>query len=127
MIGLGFKARQPASSTRHEERPQSVVSSADRPIRDAAGQDFSAPSAQAELAARQCCSSGCTPMRTRPMRSILQHTIKRDSSGESTVNDPNQTMRLPVVEARNVPNGIPPRKALPPKDTIIPPKDAAST
>ena len=35
MIGLGFKARQPASSTRHEERPQSVVSSADRPIRDA--------------------------------------------------------------------------------------------
>jgi len=35
VIGLGFKARQPASSTRHEERPQSVVSSADRPIRDA--------------------------------------------------------------------------------------------
>ena len=35
MIGLGFKARQPTSSTRHEERPQSVVSSADRPIRDA--------------------------------------------------------------------------------------------
>ena len=35
MIGLGFKARQPASSTRREERPQSVVSSADRPIRDA--------------------------------------------------------------------------------------------
>jgi hypothetical protein len=35
VIGLGFKARQPASSTRHEERPKSVVSSADRPIRDA--------------------------------------------------------------------------------------------
>jgi Mrp family chromosome partitioning ATPase len=42
------------------------------------------------------------------------------------VNDPDQTMRLPVVEARNVPNGIPPRKPLPPKDTIIPPKDAAT-
>lgn len=35
MISLGFKARQPASFTRYEERPQSVVSSADRPIRDA--------------------------------------------------------------------------------------------
>jgi hypothetical protein len=35
VIGLGFKARQPASSTRHEERPKSVVTSADRPIRDA--------------------------------------------------------------------------------------------
>ena len=35
VIGLGFKARQPASSTRHEERPQSVVPSADRPFPDA--------------------------------------------------------------------------------------------
>jgi len=35
VIGLGFKARQPASSTHHEKRPQSVISSADRPIRDA--------------------------------------------------------------------------------------------
>ena len=42
------------------------------------------------------------------------------------MNDPNQTMRLPVVEAGNVPDGTRRRKALPPEDTIIPPKDATT-
>jgi len=47
------------------------------------------------------------------------------------VNDPDQTMRLPVVEVGTEPNGTSIRSAMPrrntivpPKDTIVPPKDA---
>jgi Mrp family chromosome partitioning ATPase len=36
------------------------------------------------------------------------------------VNDPDQTMRLPVVEARSEPNGTSFREAFPPNDTIMP-------
>jgi Mrp family chromosome partitioning ATPase len=36
------------------------------------------------------------------------------------VNDPDQTMRLPVVEARSEPNGTSFRGAFPPNDTIMP-------
>ena len=39
------------------------------------------------------------------------------------MNDPDQTMGLPVVELSGEPNGTSPRTTLPPRDTIIPPKD----
>ncbi len=39
------------------------------------------------------------------------------------MNDPDETMGLPIIELSSEPNGSSPRKAFTPKDTIIPPKD----
>ena len=42
------------------------------------------------------------------------------------MNDPDQTMLLPIVELSGEPNGTSPRKPSPPKDTMIPPADMIS-
>jgi Mrp family chromosome partitioning ATPase len=39
------------------------------------------------------------------------------------VNDPDQTMSFPVIEVSSESNGASPRKALPPRETIIPPRE----